>query len=230
HPSELLARAEDCDALLINFISGHELDLEGAEEVRRSYLGPIYGDLHSLFLDTAPDGTRHPRRLPRWRRWVACFDAVQVNESEMDRMRGELDADEVAGVVLEEGCHLLSCTRGSRGAVCWFRDADWPRSGSSAGMPGGRPSLPRDARVERYEIPARAVEDADPTGCGDVWGAVLWSRLLAGDAPYEAAATATRLAGVAAASRGTAGLGGKLKAAARDEAQDQIKPEGGGEH
>lgn len=231
-PEELAARASDCDALLVNFISGHELDLPGAEALRRRFPGPMYTDLHSLFLDTAPDGTRRPRSLPQWRRWVACFDAVQLNEAEMDRMRGELDADEAARAVLDRGVDLVACTRGSQGAVCWAHTGAWRaggRDGPGAGVVPGA-GMPRDGGVERREIPAEVVEDADPTGCGDVWGGVLWSRLLAGESLPTALETACRLAGAAASSRGATGLAGRLQSVlGRHEDQDHTKPDGGGE-
>jgi sugar/nucleoside kinase (ribokinase family) len=60
-------------------------------------------------------------------------------------------------------------------------------------------------------MPARAVLDGDPTGCGDVWGATYFSRLLAGDDIVEA----MRLASLAAAKnvdhRGASGLARYLR-------------------
>jgi hypothetical protein len=66
----------DLDALYVNFISGFEMDLATAESLRTGFGGPIYADLHSLFLGVGADGmrmlrgavergrTRHARRRP----------------------------------------------------------------------------------------------------------------------------------------------------------------------
>ena len=46
----------DLDALYVNFISGFEMSLGTAEALRRGFSGPIYVDLHSLFLGMGADG------------------------------------------------------------------------------------------------------------------------------------------------------------------------------
>ena len=52
------------DALLVNFISGFEMSLGTAQLLRRGFGGPIYADLHSLFLGMQADGLRVPQPLP----------------------------------------------------------------------------------------------------------------------------------------------------------------------
>ena len=60
-------------------------------------------------------------------------------------------------------------------------------------------------------VPSRNAIEGDPTGCGDVWGATYFSRLLAG----ESIADAMRVALVAAARnvdhRGATGLARHLR-------------------
>lgn len=225
---ELAARVAGCDALLVNFISGQEVDLDGAVELRGAFVGPVYADLHSLFLDTADDGAREPRALPEWRRWVASFDAVQMNETELDLMRGSLDADRAARTALRLGPSVVACTRGSRGVLCWSSAgaAERFRAGLSSVSGGGRREESRDASVTKREIPADVVGDADPTGCGDVWGGVMCCRLLAGEDVPAAAEAATRLAGVAAGSRGVTGLAERLAEADRQERAGRRGPGG----
>jgi sugar/nucleoside kinase (ribokinase family) len=55
------------------------------------------------------------------------------------------------------------------------------------------------------------VESLDPTGCGDVFGATLAARLLAGDLVPDALAAANRAAGRNAAFRGASGLANHLR-------------------
>jgi sugar/nucleoside kinase (ribokinase family) len=64
-------------------------------------------------------------------------------------------------------------------------------------------------RTER--IDPIAVEVLDPTGCGDVFGATAFSRLLAGDSVASAARAGSRAAGRNAAFRGAGGLADYLR-------------------
>lgn len=180
----LAERATGCDALLVNFISGSELTLEGAQELRARFSGPIYADFHSLFLGTAADGTRVSRELDAWRRWCACFDYVQMNEDEFGLLDPHRPFGQRIEAVLTEGARLLAVTRGAGGATIAFRDE----------TDGER------LVVEDVTIPAP--RRGDPTGCGDVWGATMFSRLLAGADPTRAAETANRLAALNVEHRG----------------------------
>ena len=60
-------------------------------------------------------------------------------------------------------------------------------------------------------VPAPQVDALDPTGCGDVFGATLCARLLAGDAVEPAIREANRLAARNATYRGAGGLARFLK-------------------
>jgi sugar/nucleoside kinase (ribokinase family) len=51
----------------------------------------------------------------------------------------------------------------------------------------------------------------DPTGCGDVWGATFFARLLAGDDVEAAMARANRAAAKNVEYRGAAGLNRHLR-------------------
>ena len=162
---ELETACADCDALLVNFISGFELALDTAERLGLEFQGPIYADLHSLLLGVADDGTRVPEGLLEWQRWCSCFDAVQVNEDEFERLDRSLDDDARADAILDAGPRLLVITRGGRGVTCVT-----PPVQAVVG-----------ARAVRRDVTLPAPRRGDPTGCGDVWGATMWSRMLAGD-------------------------------------------------
>jgi hypothetical protein len=84
---ELGPLVADLDALYINFISGFEMCLGTAQALRRGFQGPIYADLHSLFLGMQRDGVRTLQPLPDAPSWFGCFDAIQVNEDEMPALR-----------------------------------------------------------------------------------------------------------------------------------------------
>ena len=195
------------DALYINLISGFELDLETAQLIRAHFKGPIYCDLHSLVLAVQPDGMRTLQPLPNPAAWCRCFDFLQVNEDEMEMMAP--DPLGLAAVAMASGVNVLNVTMGKRGVVYFAA----PGFDKLADLDRGR--LAPNMGTIRTELlpaaPSRNVFDGDPTGCGDVWGATYFSRLLAG----ESIADAMRVALVAAARnvdhRGATGLARHLR-------------------
>jgi len=190
---ELGPMVQDLDAVYLNFISGFEMCLGTAQALRQSFSGPIYADVHSLFLGMQQDGIRVLRPLPDASDWFACFDVVQVNEDEMRQLSP--DPLGMAAQVLGAGVSLLVVTLGARGAAYVAAPGFDGWSGPPAHLP-----------VRTALIPAPQTEALDPTGCGDVFGAVLCSRLIAGDSVEPALHEANRLAARNASFRGAGGL------------------------
>jgi hypothetical protein len=206
----LLARAR-LDALYVNFLSGCEVDLATMQRVRAAFDGPIYSDLHMLLWRADATGLRSLRPLAEAAAWCRCIDCIQVNEDEMAMLAPDPDA--LAGLALSAGACCTLVTLGPRGVVYhaapgFERLADLPhdrgRRQPRVDVPGGLHGvlLPSDA--------VRTGPDVDPTGCGDVWGATAFARLLAGDALPDALRTANRAAGRNAAYHGVNGLVGHL--------------------
>ncbi len=203
--TEMAPSLRTCDALYVNFISGFELDLDTARAVRAAYAGPTYADLHSLFLGVGRQGLRVPRELPAQGEWLRCFDAVQMNEDEFELL-GHAWGDpwRLAASAVGPELKLIAVTLGPRGAAYVAGpgfDADpvtWPPSRHRVAATG--PS--RSGRVVLEGAP----RDGDPTGCGDVWGATFFARLLGGDALEHAMAEANRSAARNVEYRGARGL------------------------
>lgn len=200
---ELAPRVLSCDALYVNFISGFELELDTALALRAAYPGPIYADLHSLFLGIGAQGDRYPRDLPGWGAWLRCFDAVQMNEDEFALLgRAWGDPWHLAAGIVSPVLKLIAVTLGSRGAAYVagpdFTDdpLSWPRTRDRVATPGPT----RSRRVQSEPVAG------DPTGCGDVWGATLFARLLGGATLEEAMEDANRMARRNVTYRGTDGL------------------------
>jgi len=198
---ELGPMVRDLDALYINFISGFELSLGTAEALRHGFAGPIYADLHSLFLGMQQDGTRMLRPLPHAAAWFRCFDFVQVNEDEMRQLADEPMA--VAAVAMAEGVRVLTVTLGPRGAAYFTADAD-PVIDRGTPVSTGGP-------VRTSLVAGRHVDEPDPTGCGDVFGAALFGRLLARESVEGALRDANEAAARNAGFRGADGLARHLR-------------------
>ena len=195
-PEDLADELEGCQGVLLNFISGHELDLDGMLELRTCCSASMYVDVHSLFLGTEADGTRKPRPLADWSAWFSCFNAVQMNESEFELLTCSPGGPARLEDVLDAGPSLAVVTLGSRGARLAFR---------------------ADGRTLVREVTLLAPRSGDPTGCGDIWGAVMFGRLLAGEGEVRAAEAANRLASASLDHHGVEGLVERLSDVSFDQ-------------
>jgi len=192
-----------CDALYVNFISGYEMDLATAQALRAATRGPTYADLHSLFLGVTQQGVRVPRSLEAWRAWLGCFHAVQMNEDEFGLLGEAGDPWQLAAGALGPDLRLITVTLGSRGAayVAGSRFESDPMAWVQ------RPALTVAEGAHSGKVSmADGPRDGDPTGCGDVWGATCFARLLAGDDLVTAMQTANRFAARNVEHRGARGL------------------------
>jgi hypothetical protein len=229
---ELGPMVRDLDAIYLNFISGFELALGTAQALRQGFHGPIYADLHSLFLGMHHDGMRVLQPLADPAAWFACFDVVQLNEDEMRQLSP--DPLSLSAQALGAGTSLLIVTLGPKGAAYVAAPGfdGWGMEGRSDGQTVGRsdkepappkrqssPIGPSDRLAVRPSglpirtalISAPHVDAIDPTGCGDVFGAAACARLLAGDGVEQALRQATTMAGRNAKLRGAGGLSRHLR-------------------
>jgi sugar/nucleoside kinase (ribokinase family) len=145
--------------------------------------------------------------LPNAAAWMRCFDFVQVNEDEMSMMASDPMA--LAAVALAEGVSSIAITLGSRGVVYFAapgfeRISDLRRSTLGAARGAIRTALV-NAKPRRQSGPG------DPIGCGDVWGATYFSRLLAGDKLDAAIDRALDAAAKNVDHRGATGLADYLR-------------------
>jgi sugar/nucleoside kinase (ribokinase family) len=134
-----------------------------------------------------------------------------VNEEEMALLAP--DAMGLAATALGVGVRCLCVTLGSRG-VAYFAPADFDRLADLRPQPV-RPSLVAPTGPIRTAlVPAASItpgEGGDPTGCGDVWGATYFSRLLAGDKLADAMQAAVNAAARNVGHRGATGLAHHLR-------------------
>src|SRR3954464_4536501 len=150
--AELGPMVRDLDAIYLNFISGFELCLGTAQALRQGFAGPIYADLHSLFLGMQQDGMRVLRPLPDASSWFGCFDLVQLNEDEMHQLTA--DPLTLAAEALGVGVSLLTVTLGPRGAA-------YVAAPGFDGLTGGQSGRRSDSQtIDGFGLEA---EDLGPT-------------------------------------------------------------------
>lgn len=211
------------DALYVNFLSGWELDLPTARALRDAFVGPIHADLHMLLQLPTESGRRELRPLADAAEWYRAFDFVQVNEEEMAALAP--DAATFAAAASAAGVLCTVVTLGSAGSVAYpvsgfdaLHDRErLRRSASDRGSPGAIVVPP---------APVPRLSGHDPTGCGDVWGATFFARLLVGDVIAAALSAAAVAAARNVVHRGASGLAAHLAAGPAGDTPPTAPPAG----
>lgn len=147
----------DADIILINFITGMDLTLETIKKIRKNSTAWLIFDVHSLTLGIDSKGKRYPTPVKNWHSWVSNFDAIQVNEQELNMLVNKMvrfrkrDFMKVATKILKQGPKVLLVTYSSRCSRVVYRGEN---------------------EYQYMRLPVvRLREPIDPTGCGDVFTA-----------------------------------------------------------
>jgi sugar/nucleoside kinase (ribokinase family) len=149
----------DCNALILNFTSGYELNLETVERVLELFTGIIYIDIHSLTLGIDENRHRYRRKIPQWHRWIIGAHFIQLTADEAwSFYTGEdfnLEAAKTVGREISKFAKIACImTFGPEGVLVFTKEGEFK------------------VDVVKVEAPV------DTTGCGDVLGAsFLWRYL-----------------------------------------------------
>ncbi|MGH2567796.1 MAG: carbohydrate kinase family protein [Bacteroidota bacterium] len=189
-PFERIKPHLDADGILINMVSGFDISLETLDAIRMSVRDrgtPIHFDFHSLTLGVDEKATRFRRPIIDWRRWCFFMNSIQMSEEEAKSLTAErYDEPTLANQLMPLMVNALVLTRGARGVTLITQAKKKLTKTDIAGVP--------------------VQEIVDPTGCGDVFGAVFFHTFLkTGD--YLASATfANTIAALNATVRGAEGI------------------------
>ena len=211
HELHAALEAAPLDALYVNFLSGWEVSLATMREIRAAFRGPIYVDLHMMLWHTSTDGTRTLRGLDDAQAWYASCDFIQVNEDEMRTLANS--AEELAIDATRAGALGTFVTRGALGVSYHVAEGFHALTDRDAVRRTHTREVSRVASGALLPSPLGAHTHIDPTGCGDVWGGTMFSRLLAGDSLAVALSRANDAAGINAISDGVEGLVGRIRSA-----------------
>ena len=158
---EDLAGVEAADAVLVNMISGRDVEPGALSDLRARSGGLFLLDVQALARTL--DSPRRSRAVPDWKDWCAPFDVVRGNEEEITWFPGgPCDLEESARRILGAGPGEVLVTRGKRGAVRFTRPGSMVQAEDVEGFP-------RESA-------------GDPTGCGDSFlSGVCAARVLGAD-------------------------------------------------
>jgi len=181
----------DADYILINFISGWDIELEALQKVRKKSKAKIYLDLHSLTLGMDEKGRRFSKKPKDCEKYVACADYLQLNQTELETILGKkikkADLAETSGQLVELGPEMVMVTLSDRGCHLTYRSVD-------------------NENVYKELVSKPVSPVVDTTGCGDVFGAGFLAKLIVTKDPVQAADFANYVAGLKATFSGLEGL------------------------
>lgn len=145
------------NGILVNLVSGVDIELESFMKIRNNFSGYIHMDLHNLVMQTFPDGTRKQMPVKDWQSWVSLPDTLQMNESELNVLTGENVTEYVTAKKILSGGNVnaLAVTRGRSGVSLFtMRKNNSNTSGE----------------LDKLDVPRIDSPDfIDSTGCGDVF-------------------------------------------------------------
>jgi sugar/nucleoside kinase (ribokinase family) len=138
------------DGILINMITGFDITLDQLKEIRNSFSGIIFIDIHTLSRGLNEDYKREFRLIPDFENWSKCLDIIQVNQNELYTLSHKKIEMEIVEELFNCGVKILCVTKGELGAKVYYK-------------------MQND--VASYFVAARKINNPNVIGCGDVFGA-----------------------------------------------------------
>jgi sugar/nucleoside kinase (ribokinase family) len=166
------------DGVLINMITGFDISLEQLINLRKSFNGFIYIDVHTLSRGLEADGIRNFRIIPDFSKWAGLLDIIQVNQHELFTLSDKKEQMDIVREILNTGTKYLILTMEDLGARVFYLD---------------------DGDINSLFKPANKIEVKNKIGCGDIFGAVFFYNYLKNSDINESLEKANNAAGLAAA-------------------------------
>lgn len=175
----------DVDLVMVNFISGWDVELEFMLKLRAAFKGLIAMDIHSLTLQRLSDGTRRLRPVSHIQPWLQSADMIQLNEREYEMISdGEQDPE----VFFMQTCALtdkiINLTKGAHGS-------------ESIRI--------KNSHCEVINVnPDKKARIVDPIGCGDTFFAIFGINYFRTKDVNLSAISANKVAAIAGSMKGFA--------------------------
>ena len=168
--------AEDIvDGILINMITGNDIDYNDLAELRIKYNATIYLDIHSLAKELDELNKMQLRRVPDVEKWLENIDILQANELEAKAIIGNADELKIAEFVLSDRPRIFIITKGEKGAEVYYKSGNEIKS--------------------LYCNPVIG-KTINKVGCGDIFGAVFFYNYLLNRNIQHSAKLANTIAGL----------------------------------
>ena len=153
------------DGILINMITGFDISLNQLKEIRKSYSGLIFMDVHTLCRGLDENLKREFRLIPNFKEWASSVDILQANENEIRSLSEQSEEFEIAKEILSNGVKIFIVTKGSLGARIY--------------------TVKNNEIISIFKS-ALKIESKNMVGTGDVFGAVFfYNYIRTKDAVYS---------------------------------------------
>jgi len=146
-------KLNDFDGILINMVTGFDIELEQLKKIRQNFSGIIYLDVHTLSRGMNHHGHRGFRQIENFKYWAECVDIIQVNEFEIKTLSDKTSDDEIANEILHSGTRQIILTKGALGAAVYYL---------------------QNGELNSIFQPVSKVNLGNKIGLGDVFGAVYF--------------------------------------------------------
>jgi hypothetical protein len=113
-------RLNEFDGILINMISGFDIELNQLIKIRENFSGIIYLDVHTFSRGLGHHGHRGFRKIEHFNEWARCLDIIQSNEHEAKTITRFDNEEEIAREILNCGTKQLIITKGKSGAKLYY--------------------------------------------------------------------------------------------------------------
>ena len=172
-----LSNINSFDGILINMITGFDINLQQLKEIRQEYQGLIFMDVHTLSRGLDENLKRNFRPVPDVKEWLSCVDILQANESELKTISQKENETEAAGEILKSGVKIFALTNAEIGAKVY--------------------TLNNNEIISIFKSSLK-IKNRNMIGCGDVFGAVFFYTYIKTGDLYKSLSIANAAAGYTA--------------------------------
>lgn len=143
----------DFDAILINMITGTDINVNDLKIIRSQTSGIIFLDVHTLSRPMNQSGERIFSQIKNYEEWIRNIDVIQANENEFETLGLFSSELERVNSLFELGVKVILLTKGLKGSKVFIK---------------------KDDEIKSYFISAKKIDTTNTVGCGDTFGATFF--------------------------------------------------------
>lgn len=164
------SRLKEFDGILINMITGFDIDLGQLQQIRKSTEALVYFDVHTLSRGLDEKMHREFRLIPDFDKWAENIDIIQCNKHEIFTLSQKQNEIEIIKEMFDCGVKIVCLTKGESGVRVYYRNK---------------------SEIASYFRATKKISDNNKVGCGDVFGAAFFYGYISSGDIFKAAESAS---------------------------------------
>lgn len=161
---------KEFDGILVNMVTGFDIDLTQLVEIRKSTKALIYFDVHTLSRGINENMHREFRVIPDFTKWAQNIDIIQCNEHEVFTLFNYKNKIDIIKELFQCGVKVVCVTKGESGVSVYYKNK---------------------SEVASYFRAVKKVSYNNKVGCGDVFGAAFFYGYISCSDIFKAAESAS---------------------------------------